>query len=77
MVIRAIEIDEAARLFRQGMSKAEVAKQMGLEKKKVGKLLARANAASAKTEKPMEEAGVLSRQAATIFTEQGEQHGND
>ena len=44
MTIRAVEIDEAARLFRQGKSKSEIAKLMGLDKKKVGKLLARANA---------------------------------
>lgn len=42
MTIRAVEIDEAARLFRQGKSKNEIAKLMGLDKKKVGKLLARA-----------------------------------
>lgn len=42
MVIRAIDMDTAIRLFMSGKSKAEIGKEMGKPKKQVEKLLARA-----------------------------------
>ena len=48
MEVRATDSEEAARLFRLGKSKAEIARAMGTDKKKVGKMLAKANAQHAK-----------------------------
>ena len=42
MVIRAIDMDTALRLFREGKSKAEIGKVLGRDKKAVSKILARA-----------------------------------
>ena len=42
MVIRAIDMDTALRLFKEGKSKAEIGKVMGKDRKQVTKLLARA-----------------------------------
>ena len=48
MVIRAIDMDTALRLFQAGKSKAEIGKALGKDKKQVTKILARAIAARAR-----------------------------
>lgn len=42
MVTRAIDMDTALRLFKEGKSKAEIGKVIGKDKKQVSKILARA-----------------------------------
>lgn len=42
MVTRAIDMDTALRLFKEGKSKAEIGKVIGKDKKQVAKILARA-----------------------------------
>lgn len=48
MVIRAIDMDTALRLFQEGKSKAEIGRELGRDKKAVSKILARAIAARAR-----------------------------
>lgn len=42
MVIRAVDMDTALKLFKEGKSKAEIGRIMGKDRKQVTKLLARA-----------------------------------